>query len=71
MAVRWVIALVLVLGLVIGVLELSVGGRGSRAPKRRSASVADVVTGRAAEPSVPDAPEGDAAPASASPTITY
>jgi hypothetical protein len=68
--VRWLIALAFVLGLLVTVLEL-LTGRGSRASMRRPASVADVVTGRSADPSVPDAPEGDAAPASASPAITY
>jgi hypothetical protein len=69
--VRWLIALALVLGLLVTVLELSTGGRSSRASMRRPASVADVVTGRSADPSVPEAPEGDAAPASAAPAITY
>jgi hypothetical protein len=70
MIVRWVIVLAFLLGLVVTVLELSAGSPG-RAPHRRAASVADVVTGRGADASVPEAPEGDETAGSASPTISY
>ncbi|HZF03644.1 MAG TPA: hypothetical protein VE932_04855 [Patescibacteria group bacterium] len=70
MLVRWLLAAVLILGLLITAFELSAGARG-RAHARRPASVADIVTGRGEDPSVPNAPEVDESPSSTSPAITY
>jgi hypothetical protein len=70
MLVRWLLALALIFGLTIAALELSAPARG-RVAARRPASVADVVTGRAEDPSVPNAPEVEEAPAASSPAMTY
>ena len=70
MLVRWLFALALILGLTITALGLSARGRGS-VPARRPASVADVVTGRAEDPSLPNAPEVEEAPPATSPAMTY
>ena len=70
MIIRWLLALALILGLLITALELSAGPHARRHP-RRPASVADVVTGRGEDPSLPSVPEVDQAPPSTSPAITY
>ena len=70
MLIRWFLAVALIFGLLITALELSAGSR-ARTHARRPASVADVVTGRAEDPSLPSAPEVDEAPPSTSPAITY
>jgi hypothetical protein len=70
MLVRWLLAVALILGLLITALELAAGARG-RGHARRPASVADIVTGRGEDPSLPNAPEGDETPPSPSPAITY
>jgi hypothetical protein len=69
MLVRWIIATVLILGLVVTALDLSANVR-HRARARRAPSVADIVSGRADEPSPPHAAETDETPAIA-PAITY
>jgi hypothetical protein len=69
MLIRWVIACALILGLVVAALDLSAHVR-HRARTRRPPSVADVVTGRAEDPSLPNAAEVDETP-STSPAITY
>jgi len=69
MLIRWVIALLLILVLVVTALELSANAR-HRARARRAPSVADVVTGRGEDPSLPQAPEVEETP-STSPAITY
>ena len=70
MLIRWLLALALILGLLITALELSAGAR-RRAHPRRPASVADIVTGRGEDPSLPNAPEIDETPPPTSPAITY
>lgn len=70
MLIRWLLALALILGLLITALELSAGSQ-ARRHARRAASVADVVTGRGEDPSLPSVPEVDQAPSSTSPAITY
>jgi hypothetical protein len=69
MLIRWVIASVLILGLVVTALDLSANVR-HRARARRQPSVADIVTGRADDPSPPYAAEVEEVPATA-PVITY
>ena len=69
MLIRWVIASVLILGLVVTALDLSANVR-HRARVRRPPSVADIVSGRADEPSPPHAAEAEETPAIA-PAITY
>jgi hypothetical protein len=70
MLIRWLLALALILGLLITALELSAGPH-ARRHARRPASVADVVTGRGEDPSLPSVPEADQAPPSTSPAMTY
>ncbi len=70
MLIRWLLALALILGLLITALELSAGPH-ARRHARRPASVADVVTGRGEDPSLPSVPEVDQAPPPTSPAITY
>ena len=70
MLIRWLLAVALILGLLITTLELSAGPH-ARRHAHRPASVADVVTGRGEDPSLPSVPEVDPAPASTSPAITY
>jgi hypothetical protein len=70
MLIRWLLALALILGLLITALELSAGPH-VRRHVRRPASVADVVTGRGEDPSLPNVPEVDQAPPTTSPAITY
>jgi hypothetical protein len=70
MLVRWLLAVALVLGLLITALDLSAGAW-RRGPVRRLGSVADIVTGRAEDPSLPSAPEVDETPPFMSPAITY
>jgi hypothetical protein len=70
MSVRWLLALALIIGLVILALDLSDGAR-KRAAARRAPSVADVVTGRAEDPSLPQAHEADDTPPATSPAMTY
>jgi hypothetical protein len=69
MLIRWVIALMLLLALVVTALDLSAYAR-HRGRARRSPSVADVVTGRGEDPTVPNASEIEEMP-SMSPAITY
>jgi hypothetical protein len=69
MLVRWIVATVLILGLVVSALDLSANVR-HRTRARRPPSVADIVSGRADEPSPPHAAEAEETPAIA-PTITY
>jgi hypothetical protein len=59
----------LILGLVVTAFDLAATAR-HRARARRPPSVADVVTGRGEDPSVPYAAEVQEAP-STSPAITY
>jgi hypothetical protein len=70
MLVRWLLAFALIIGLVVTALELSAGARG-RAMARRPSSVADVVSGRGEDPSLPNAPEGEGTSPSTSPAMTY
>ena len=70
MLIRWLLALALILGLLITALELSAGSQ-ARRHAARPPSVADVVTGRGEDPSLPSFPEVDPAPPSTSPAITY
>ncbi|HEV8587194.1 MAG TPA: hypothetical protein VGT02_19705 [Methylomirabilota bacterium] len=67
---RLIFVAILLLGVLITSLELSANAR-ARKEARRAASVADVVTGRGPDASLPSAPEADEAPPAASPTITY
>ena len=69
MLVRWVIAMLLILGLVVSALDLSANVR-QRARAPRPSSVADIVTGRADDPSPPHEAESEEAPAAA-PAMTY
>ena len=69
MLLRWVIAMLLILGVFVMALELGANAR-HRARARRPPSVADVVTGRGEDPSVPYAAEVEEAPSTA-PAITY
>jgi len=66
---RWVVATLLILGLFVAALDLGANAR-HRARTRRPPSVADVVTGRGEDPSVPSASEVEEAPSTA-PAITY
>jgi hypothetical protein len=70
MLVRWLLALALLIGLLITALDLSDGAR-KRGPGQRAPSVADVVTGRGEEPSLPQASEVDDTPPATSPAMTY
>jgi hypothetical protein len=70
MLIRWLLVGALVLGLLITALELSAASRPRRSA-RQPASVADVVTGRGEEPSLPSVPEVDQTPPSPSPALTY
>ncbi len=56
--------------MLVTALELSAGSHAHR-HARRPASVADVVTGRSEDPSLPSVPEVDQAAPSTSPVITY
>jgi len=69
MLARWIIASLLILGLVVTALDLSANAR-HRARVRRPPSVADVVTGRPDEASPPHSAEVEKAPSTA-PAITY
>ena len=69
MLARWIVASLLILGLVAIALDLSANVR-YRARIRRPPSVADVVTGRPDEPSPPHSAEVEQAPSTA-PAITY
>jgi hypothetical protein len=69
MLVRWTIASLLILGLVVAALDLSATVR-HRARLRRPPSVADVVTGPADDASPPHAAEGEEGTSTA-PAITY
>jgi hypothetical protein len=69
MLARWIIASLLILGLVVTALDLSANMR-HRARVRRPSSVADVVTGRPDEAGPPHSAEVEKAPSTA-PALTY
>ena len=69
MLIRWILASLLILGLVVTAIDLSANVR-HRARARRPPSVADVVTGRGDDASPPHAAEGEET-SSTAPAITY
>jgi hypothetical protein len=67
---RWLLTLVLVIGLAVIALDLS-SGKKTRLSPLRTPSVADVATTRGQDPSLPQASEMAGTAPGSTPTISY